>query len=108
MSVIHFTDANFEAEVLKAEHPVLVDFRASWCGPCRMMTPVIEAAADKYAGKAKIGKLNVDENPKASRDFGVSAIPTMILFKGGKEADRAVGFMPAENLDKFLAPHLAS
>lgn len=84
-------DANFETEVLKANVPVLVDFWAEWCGPCRMMTPVVEAVAQKFGATAKLVKLNVDDNPSITQRFGIKGIPTMIVFKGGKEAERIVG-----------------
>jgi thioredoxin len=85
------TDASFESEVLKSDQPVLVDFWAAWCAPCRMLTPTVEAIAEKYHGKAKVVKLNVDENVDSSSRYGIKGIPTLILFRGGKEADRVVG-----------------
>ncbi len=85
------TDTNFEAEVLKAKEPVLVDFWAEWCAPCRMMTPIIETLATNFAGRAKIVKLNVDDNPSVTQRYGIKGIPTLILFKDGKEAERVVG-----------------
>ncbi len=85
------TDDNFEKEVLGSDQPVLVDFWAAWCGPCRMIAPTIEAIAEKYQGKAKIMKLNVDENPNTPPNFGIRGIPTLILFKGGKIAETIVG-----------------
>lgn len=95
------TDATFESEVLKAEQPVLVDFWAAWCAPCRMLTPTVEAIAEKYQGKAKIVKLNVDENVDSSSRYGIKGIPTLILFNGGREADRVVG-VPS-NAKDFIA-----
>ena len=91
-------DANFENEVLNANEPVLVDFWAAWCAPCRMLSPTVEAVAEKYQGKAKVVKLNVDENVDSSSRYGIKGIPTLILFKGGKEADRVVG-VPANAKD---------
>src|SRR5467141_3388039 len=85
------TDSTFETEVMKSDRPVLVDFWAEWCGPCRMMTPVVEAVAQKFADTAKVVKLNVDDNPSVTQRFGIKGIPTMIVFKGGKEAERLVG-----------------
>ena len=85
------TDATFESEVLKSDQPVLVDFWAAWCAPCRMLTPTVEAIAEKYQGKARVVKLNVDENVDSSSRYGIKGIPTLILFRGGKEADRVVG-----------------
>jgi thioredoxin 1 len=94
-------DANFESEVLNAGQPVLVDFWAAWCAPCRMLAPTVEAVAEKFQGKAKVVKLNVDENVESSSRYGIKGIPTLILFNGGKEADRVVG-VPA-NAKDFIA-----
>jgi len=85
------TDGNFEAEVMKSNVPVLVDFWAEWCEPCRRMGPVVDAVAQKFGETAKIVKLNVDDNPSVTQRFGIKGIPTMIVFKGGKEAERLVG-----------------
>jgi thioredoxin 1 len=101
-NVIHVTDANFETEVLKSPLPVVVDFWAPWCGPCRMMAPVLEAASDRWAGRVKVAKLDTDENGERAMKHGISAIPTLILFEGGREKDRAVGFLPAARLDEWL------
>jgi thioredoxin 1 len=91
MSEIQLTDASFENEVLKADKPVLVDLWAPWCGPCRMLGPVVEELAKEYAGKAIVAKLNTDENPSTSSTYRVSAIPTLLFFKGGKLAGQMVG-----------------
>ena len=99
-NVLKFTDGNFETEVAKSTLPVLVDFWAEWCGPCRMMSPILDDMATAYSAKLKIGKLNVDENQDAPSKFGVMNIPTMILFKNGKEAQRIVGAMPKSELQK--------
>lgn len=85
------TDGTFENEVMKSNMPVLVDFWAEWCGPCRAMTPIVELVAQKFVGTAKIVKLNVDDNPSVTQRFGIKGIPTMIVFKDGKEAERVVG-----------------
>lgn len=103
MAAVKFTTDNFEAEVLKSELPVLVDFWAEWCGPCRMQGPVVEQAAEELAGTAKIGKLNVDEEESIAEQYGVMSIPTLIVFKNGKEAGRAVGFQTMEQIKKLMA-----
>jgi thioredoxin 1 len=100
------TDSNFKAEVLEAELPVLVDFWAEWCGPCRMVAPVVEQIANENAGRCKVAKLNVDENQDTARQFGIMSIPTLMLFKGGEVAERIVGFMPKPQLMKRIEPHL--
>ncbi|HUW24860.1 MAG TPA: thioredoxin [Patescibacteria group bacterium] len=87
-----FTDQNFDAEVLKNELPVLVAFYADWCGPCKMMAPVVEELAKELAGKVTVGKLNVDENPQTAEKYGIMSIPTVILFKNGEAAKTLVGF----------------
>lgn len=89
--VSEVTDATFESEVLKSDKPVLVDFWAAWCAPCRMLTPTIEAVAEKYQGRAKVVKLNVDENIDSSSRYGIKGIPTLILFRDGKAVDQVVG-----------------
>lgn len=100
--VKEFTDANFEKEVLKAEGPVFVDFWAPWCGPCKMVAPVIEALATEMEGKVTVGKINVDDHQAFAQKYGVMSIPTMILFKDGAEAARTIGFTPKEELVKFI------
>jgi thioredoxin 1 len=103
----HITDAAFESEI-SGETPVLVDFWAEWCGPCRMVAPVLEQIAAEQSGKLKVVKLNVDENQETPMQFGVTGIPTMILFKDGQMVERIVGFMPKPQLMKRIQPHLAS
>src|SRR6195256_7041405 len=100
------TDAAFKTEI-QGETPVLVDFWAEWCGPCRMVAPVLEQIAVEQTGKLRIVKLNVDENQHTPMHFGVSGIPTMILFRDGEMVERIVGFMPKPQLMKKLEPHLA-
>ncbi len=102
MEIIHFTDANFSELVLKAEKPVLVDFYADWCGPCRMVAPVIEEMAKTYDEKMIVGKVDVDANSKVAGDYGVMSIPTVILFEGGKEVARQVGFGGKEIYEEMV------
>ena len=107
-AIVEVTDANFDADVLKSEMPVLVDFWATWCGPCRMVGPVLEEIASEQGEKIKIAKLDVDANPVTAGRFGVRAIPTMILFKDGKEAQRLVGYMPKDRLLQQIQPHMTT
>ena len=102
MAEITITAENFEAEVLKSDIPVLVDFRAVWCGPCKMIGPVISEIAEEYAGKIKVGKLNVDEQMSLAMQYQVASIPTMILFKDGQEVKRTIGVQPKEQLVKLF------
>ena len=97
-----FTDDNFSSEVLGSSEPVLVDFWAPWCGPCRQITPMIEELAGENAGSVKIGKVNIDDNPKAAQDYGVSSIPTLMIFKGGDVVERFVGVQPKVRLQEAL------
>jgi thioredoxin 1 len=92
MAAVHFSDDDFGEKVLQSDKPVMVDFYADWCGPCKMAAPIIDELSDEYEGKAVIGKLNVDENNKTAGELGVMSIPTVILFKDGKELARKVGF----------------
>lgn len=105
--VLKLTDTNFDADVVKSGIPVLVDFWAEWCGPCRLMSPILDELAPAYKGKLKIGKLNVDENQDAPTKFGVMNIPTMIFFKNGKETERFIGAMSKNDLKAKLDRVLA-
>ncbi len=106
-NTLTFTDSDFDAEVLQSDQPVLVDFWAIWCGPCRQMAPVIDSLATKYAGKVKIGKLDVDHNPASAQRFNVRGIPTMLLFKGGRPVEQIVGSVPESRVSDTLDLHVA-
>ncbi len=97
-----FTDANFQSEVLDSDQPVLVDFWAAWCGPCRAVGPAIEELAKQYDGTVKVGKLNIDENQQAPSDFGIHSIPAVLLFKDGKVVETLVGVQPKERYEAAL------
>ncbi len=97
---------NFENEVINSELPVLVDFWADWCGPCRMVAPVLEEISDEYADKFRVAKVNVDENPELAGEYGIRSIPTIILFKDGKQADSIIGALPKENIVDFVNENL--
>ncbi len=101
-NIHEFTDANFDAEVLKSGTPVLVDFWAEWCMPCRMLTPTIEAVASEFTGKFKVGKMDTDANRNVAVKYGISAIPTVILFKGGQVAKKFVGLTSKDDLSKAM------
>lgn len=105
-NVITFTDSNFDREVLQSDIPVLVDFWATWCAPCKAIAPLIDAVADDYSGKVKVGKVNVDDNPATPGKYGVRGIPTLILFKGGAVVDQVVGAVPKSQLDALIAKAL--
>ena len=105
-NVMEFTDQTFEQEVLKADQPVLVDFWAAWCGPCRMIAPMVEALATEYAGKAKVGKVNVDENSATPGRYNIRSIPTLLLFKGGEVREQVVGVKSQDEIANLLKKYL--
>jgi thioredoxin 1 len=108
VNTLTFTDATWDAEVLNSEVPVLVDFWAEWCGPCRMMSPTVDAVADAYLGRAKVGKLNVDDNGATGMRYNVRGIPTLLLFKGGKVVEQKVGAVGKADVQKMLDGHVGA
>jgi len=101
-NLIEFTDDNFDTEVLKSNLPVLVDFWAEWCGPCKMIAPIVEEIAGDYAGKVKVGKVNVDFNNQVAMQYGIRGIPALLVFKGGSVANQIVGAVPKNNITQIL------
>ena len=106
MKPLAVDDANFQAEVLSSEKPVLVDFWAIWCGPCKMIAPLVEELAGEYDGKLKVAKMDVDANPRTAMQFGIRSIPTLLVFKGGQVVEQIVGAVPKRHLLDRLTPHL--
>ena len=100
------TDGNFQTDVLGSDTPVLVDFWAEWCGPCRMIAPTVEAIAEQYQGKASVYKMNVDENMRVPNEYGIRGIPTLILFKGGQEQERIVGAVTREAISRVIEKYV--
>ena len=106
-SVSAITDSNFKQEVLESPLPVLVDFWAPWCGPCRMVAPIVDEIANQYDGQVKVVKLNTDENPDTASKLGIRSIPTLIVFKGGQQVDTVVGAVPKTTLAQTLEKHVS-
>lgn len=104
---LEFSDSNFEEEVLKSDTPVLVDFWAEWCGPCRMIGPIVEELSSEYEGKIKVGKLNIDHNPSVPMSYGIRSIPTLLVFKNGELVDKVVGAVPKSTIASKLESQLA-
>ncbi len=104
---LEFSDSNFEEEVLKSDTPVLVDFWAEWCGPCRMIGPIVEELSGEYEGKMKVGKLNIDHNPNIPMNYGIRSIPTLLVFKNGELVDKVVGAVPKSTLVSKMEAQLA-
>jgi thioredoxin 1 len=105
-NIKEFTDANFETEVLGSETPTLVDFWAEWCGPCRQIAPTVEALAGDYAGKLKVGKVNVDQHQITAQRYGIRSIPTLLVFKGGKVVGQMVGAYPRSKMEAEIKKHI--
>ncbi|MGO8758948.1 MAG: thioredoxin [Terracidiphilus sp.] len=107
LGVLEVSDASFDQEVLKSEQPVLVDFWAVWCGPCKAIAPIVDSVATAYAGKLKVAKVNVDQNGATPSRYGIRGIPTLLFFKGGKVADQVVGYVPQDVIEEKVKKLIA-
>lgn len=105
-AILEVTDANFDQEVLKSDQPVLIDFWAVWCGPCKALSPIVDEVAQSYAGRVKVAKMNVDQNQGTPGRYGIRGIPTLLIFKGGQVKEQIVGYVPKETIEKAIDKHM--
>ncbi|MGE5113546.1 MAG: thioredoxin [Acidobacteriaceae bacterium] len=106
-AILEITDSNFDQTVLKSDRPVMIDFWAAWCGPCRALAPIVDEVAKQYSDKIVVGKMDVDKNPATAQRFGVRSIPTLLVFKGGQVREQIVGYAPKDRIEKAIDKNLA-